>query len=239
MISNRCLPCARATRPGRFATSRETGRMAVYRWFAVVILVSVAATVMADPVATDRLRYRFLGSANIALPTGYTTSSGLVIADGQNNRLFFSYQVLGKLLEVSTLRALSGPGSNQQQLGFKVNILEEDTWIPNVVFGIGDYSEKSGPWMKYFAASKTIESFSLTLHAGRMRDPITTDQHWYFGFDQAIMPLVTLTGERMFERNTLGVRIHPFPQVTIHAAREGIGSDDQHDIFQASYQVRF
>lgn len=210
-------------------------------WRCLALTALVALCLDAAPVraAEPDFRFRYLGSTVVAMPTGYTRTEALYVADGARSLMFFSYRLLGKFLEVSTTRATNGPSDDDMAWNLKLNILEEDTYIPNICWGLGDFREKFGAKVPFFAASKTIDTFGAIIHVGTVKDPTTNKQNVYYGIDKTIFPLVTLIGERMLERNTVGAKLVPQPNLTLLIAREGVGRSDQHDIYQASYQVNF
>ena len=210
---------------------------------ALVLLLALATAPRLAASSAARLgadfAYRYLGSAIVTLPTGYCRSSAEYIDDSKHNAMFFSYGVMGGLFEMSWLRHTNGTQKDRSAMNFKLNVLTEDKIIPNVVFGVTDWNRQFGPRATFFAASKTLEAFAATLHIGRIKDPVTTEHHLYYGFEKTILPLLVVTGEHIMDTNTLGLRLLPYPNVILHYARRGVGGRDQEGIYKLGYQVQF
>ncbi len=176
--------------------------------------------------AQDRLRY--LGSSCFAMPTAYVRNEGGYISDDNHSMGWFSYAVFGKFLEVSGLRHMQGDAKDSNIWNLKVNFLEEDQYLPNLAWGAADAREKLGSKIFYLAGSKTFETYGLTLHGGVIKDPITTEKRGYVAAEKMIMPLVTLAGERFDGKTVLGVKLRPYPGVSVeYAHREGKGITKQ------------
>lgn len=189
------------------------------RFFAGFALLLLCLSV-GTAEAVNRLQY--LGSSGFAMPTGYVRSEGGYISDNNHSMGWFSYPVLGKFLEVSGVQHMQGAEKGKNSLNLKVNFLEEDQYLPNLVWGVSDVQEKLGSKIFYLAGSKTFETYGLTIHGGMIKDPITTDKKGYIGVEKMIMPLVTVVGERFDEKNVIGVKLRPYPGVSVeYAHREG------------------
>lgn len=190
------------------------------------ILFLMSLSVVLEAGTADRLRY--LGSSCFAMPTGYVRNEGGYFSDDNHSMGWFSYPVLGKFLEFSGLRHMQGDAKDKNILNLKVNFLEEDEYLPNLVWGAADVREELGSKIFYVAGSKTFETYGLTIHGGVIKDPITTEKRGYIAAEKMIMPLVTLAGERFDGKTVLGLKLRPYPGVSVeYAHREGKGITKQ------------
>ncbi|OIP21497.1 hypothetical protein AUK22_11565 [bacterium CG2_30_54_10] len=206
---------------------------------AIVIFTAVANSLLANPPEPGPLRLRYMGSSCFSAPTGFVGSEMSFIIDDSRNLTLITQPVWGKFIELSYLRHLSGDFSGKNVMNFKVNILEEGTYIPNVVWGVSDFNTELGSKIFFFAGSKTIEAFGATLHAGYYKDPKTTDKKIFFGLEKTILPLAVIAGERLGDETTIGMKFRPYPGVSIEYARRSDGTADQANIYKATYLRKF
>lgn len=191
-------------------------------WKLAGVLVILVLSQSTEVGAQNRLRY--LGSSCFSLPTAYVRHEGGYISDDNHSMGWFSYAVFGKFLEVSGLRHMQGDTKDSNIWNLKVNFLEEDQYLPNLAWGAADVREKLGSKIFYLAGSKTFESYGLTLHGGVIKDPISTEKQGYVAAEKMIMPLVALAGERFDGKTVIGVKLRPYPGVSVeYAHREGKG----------------
>lgn len=180
-----------------------------------VVLVLVVMTALPVAAAESIERSRYMGTAIFAMPTGYTRSATNYINDNSRSAFLLSQVMFGNLVELSMLRHLSGDYKGKNPISVKIKLLEEDTLIPSIVYGASDLGTAIGSKIFYFAASKSIEAFGAYVHAGFYKDPITTDRKQFYGIEKMVFPLVTLSAERSNEVNTFGVKLSPYPGVSL------------------------
>lgn len=180
-----------------------------------------------------------MGSSLFSIPTGYTQSAVSYITDDSHSMMLISQQLLGRFLEVSMLRHMNGDVKGKNIFNFKLNILEEDLIIPNIVWGISDFKSEFGSKISYFAASKSLDMFGCKLHAGICKDPDNSKQVRFFGAEKAILPLVAVAAERIEDKNTIGLKMNPYPGVTIEYARRVKSGDHRGDIYKLNYVKSF
>ena len=214
-------------------TTPFAGR-AVLFWTALLLTVSLTGF-----GATEERRFRYMGSANIAMPTGYTRSLGTYLSDDSHSAIFYSHQAVGRLLEISFLRHLDGVEKDKNVMSAKLKLLEEGAFVPSVVWGVSDIQERLGSKVFYFAGSKTFDAFGVKLHGGFYKDPVTTTRKEFYGIEKTILPLVAVAAERVDGMNTYGIKMNPYPGVTFEYARRSTGADNQHSIYKLSYFSSF
>jgi len=173
-------------------------------------------------------RFKYLGSANINMPTGYVRSQTEYISDHEDSLGVYSQKLMGRLFEVSALKFLNGKNKDAPIFNLKVNILEEGRLLPNCVWGTADFQNKLGSKIFYLAGSKNIDAFGLTLHGGFLKDPVTTKKKYFWGAEKVILPLVVLAGENLEESNAFGIKIRPYPGLNIeYSIRNSDGKFEQ------------
>jgi len=202
-------------------------------------LVFVLLVIVSSPLFGDNLRFRYMGSSCLSYPTGYTGSESAYIVDDTHQMALICQPFLGSFLEFSYLKHLNDAQSGKGIINLKVNILEEDQYLPNIVWGLSDFQKKLGSRIFYFAGSKTIESFGLTVHVGTYKDPITTNREFYCGAEKTILPLVAVAAEYADGKNTIGFKLRPYPGVSIEYGRRATGSDDEKSIYKLLYMKSF
>ncbi|MFZ2956791.1 MAG: hypothetical protein WA705_07880 [Candidatus Ozemobacteraceae bacterium] len=215
-------------------------RKSVFRLFfpAILVLLLVVSTAEAVDLPTDA-RFFFMGSSLLTMPTGYINSGVAYINDVSRSSTMYSIAPLGKYLEISGQRYLSGAYKDKNPFNLKVNILEEDTVIPNVVYGIADWSHELGSRISYFAASKKLETLGMTLHGGFLRDPVTTAQRSFYGIEKTIYSKFCLAGERFDDRNTVGLKFRPYQGISIEYARRLDEPGVQQQLYKLVYTANF
>jgi len=189
--------------------------------------------------SVDDIRFRYMGSSNIAMPTGYTRTVTEYISDDNHNMMSYSQNLLGKLFEVSALRRLNDPNKDSMVFSLKVNLLEEDKLLPNIVWGVSDFQTKLGSKIFYFAGSKNIDVFGVTIHGGFYKDPVTTDKKPFYGIEKTILPLVSIAGEHLDGNNSIGFKLRPYPNVSLEYATRNAGKKDEKSVYKAQYFVSF
>jgi len=205
----------------------------------VFVLPAILILMQAGSVFGQNGRTQYMGSTNIAMPTGYTTSGVTYLSDNSHSAMLYSQLIAGKFVEFSLLRHFNGAEKDKSIMNFKLNILEEGSFIPNVVWGVSDFKESLGSKIFYFAGSKTFDSFGVKLHGGFYKDPITTDRKEFYGVEKTIFPLIALIAERVEGKHAIGLKMSPYPGATFEYSRRLKGADDQQSIYKLSYSRTF
>lgn len=199
---------------------------------ALVLLLALSAGISE---ATGNPRLRYLGSSNISLPTAYMMGETSYINDAGHDMVMYTQKAQGKLMELSLLRHLNGVESGKNVINVKLNILEEDRLIPNIAWGVGDAGMTLGSRVFYFAGSKTFEAFAATVHGGIIKDPVTTEKKTFIGVEKTILPLVIVAGERVEGQTSYGIKMRPYPGVSLEYARR----DDENGGEDAIYKLQY
>ncbi len=202
--------------------------------FAVVacclgLFFSFSNILKAEDAPTD-LRFRYSGSSIFAVPTGKCTSSVSYINDNKDSLAFVS-QSFGELLEVSVLRRLSGANKKVNTINGKLALISEGQLMPAISLGAADVNTQLGDRIYYAAASKNFEDFGLSIHAGVYRDPVNREKKSFFGVQKVIFPLLTLAAERCNEIDTYGIKISPYPGMSLDIAQR----DGKEEMFNLVY----
>lgn len=188
----------------------------------------------------DPARSRYVGSSLLAMPTGYTQTSAGFINDDSHSMGFYSQQLLGRFLEMSALYHLDGRTKGRSVLNLKVNFLAEGVFMPSLACGVGDYKEELGSKIFYVAGSKTLDVFGARIHGGFVKDPVTTEKIAFYGIEKTIFPLVAVMGERYDDENTFGLRLNPYPGISVEYARRMIsGGTKQQSQYRVIYNKSF
>ena len=191
--------------------------------------VSLSNSVKAEDAPTN-FRFRYSGSAIFSVPTGKCSSSVSYINDDSNSYGFVS-QSLGEILEVSILRRFNGTKKNTNTINGKLAIFSEGRVIPALCIGAADINTQLGRRIYYTAATKTFDDFGFSIHAGLCKDPIDNDKKAFFGLQKVILPLLTVAAERYDKIDTYGVKISPYPGVSLDIAQR----DGKDEIFNLVY----
>lgn len=198
------------------------------RFFLLFALVLLSL----QPVSADTVRrVRYMGTSIFSMPTGFTRSSACYINDDSHSAMMLSQAFMNGFFELSFLRHLNGDEKGNNPLSFKVKLLEEDTLIPNLVWGVSDVSTQLGSKIFYFAASKNIEAFGVQLHAGYYKDPVTTEKKPFYGIEKMVFPLVTLGAERSNDVDTFGIKLSPYPGISLEFAQR----DREEELYNINY----
>lgn len=205
-----------------------------FRVFRIIFILFLGAASVCN-AADIPGRVRYMGTANFSMPTGFTRSAVCYISDNSNTSMLISQAVFGNLLEFSMLRRLNGAEKGKNSLNLKAKILEEGSIIPSVVYGIGDLNTQLGSKIFYFAGSKNIEAFGVQLHAGFYKDPVTTDKKMFYGIEKMVFPLVTLSAERNDDVDAYGIKLSPYPGVSLEFAQR----DRKEEIYNINYYRSF
>ncbi len=194
-----------------------------------VFFMGLSQIVKAEDAPTD-LRFRYSGSAIFSVPTGKCTSSLAYLNDNKDSLCFVS-QNIGELLEVSVLRRLSGANKNVNTINGKFALISEGQLMPAITLGAADLNTQLGDRIYYAAASKNFEDFGLSLHAGVYRDPVNHEKKSFFGIQKVIFPLLTLAAERCDDKDTYGIKISPYPGMSLDIAQR----DGKEEMFNLVY----
>jgi len=173
------------------------------------------------------------------MPTGYMLGATTYISDGGHNMIMYEQPFMGRFMEASLVRHFNDSQAGKNVFNFKLNILEEDKWLPNVVWGVGDAGMTLGSRLFYFAGSKTFETFAATVHGGFFKDPVTTEKKTFFGIEKTVLPLVILAAERVDGITSIGGKMRPYPGVSIEYARRGDGTDEEATLYKIQYIKSF
>ena len=181
----------------------------------VALLLCSAASLLADTAS----RVRYMGTAIFTMPTGYTRSAAGYINDSGHSAMIVSQEFLNKFFEVSFLRHLNGSEKGNNPLSVKLKLLEEGEVLPSVVWGASDINTQLGSKIFYFAFSKSIEVFGASLHGGFYKDPVTTERKYFYGIEKMILPLITIGAERSDDVDTFGIKLSPYPGISLEVAQ--------------------
>ncbi len=208
---------------------------------APVLILAVLFSSLLFPVASDgeNLRFRYLGSTCISLPTAYSRAEASYISDDSHNLSNITVPILGRFLECSMLRHLNGDLKDKNVLNLKVTFMDEGRWFPSLAWGLSDFNRVLGSRIFFIAGSKTVEMFGTTVHAGVFKDPVKTEKEVFFGLEKMVFPLVTVAGERINDKTTLGLKIRPYPGISFEYARRGNSFKEQQSIYKVSYLRSF
>ena len=193
------------------------------------LFMGLSTIVKAEDAPTD-LRFRYSGSSIFAVPTGKCTSSVSYINDNKDSMAFVS-QSFGELLEVSVLRRLSGNNKNVNTINGKFALISEGQLMPAITLGAADVNTQLGDRIYYAAASKNFEDFGFSIHAGVYRDPVNREKKSFFGVQKVIFPLLTLAAERSNDIDTYGIKISPYPGMSLDIAQR----DGKEEMFNLVY----
>lgn len=185
--------------------------------------------------ASTAFRTRYMGTANFSMPTGFTRSAACYLNDNSHSAMLLSQAVFNGYLEFSMLRHLNGDEKGKNPLNAKVKLLEEGSLIPSVVWGVGDINTQLGSKIFFFSASKNIEVFGVQLHAGFYKDPITTDKKMFYGLEKMVFPLVTLAAERNDDIDAYGIKLSPYPGVSLEIAQR----NSKEELYNINYYRSF
>jgi len=209
------------------------------RVLCALLLSVLAVPAMAPASDADPSRFRFAGSSILGMPTAYITNGVEYISDDSRSLLLTTVAPMGKLLELSWLKPVKANAADKNLFQLKLNILEEDTWIPNVVWGVSDIKEEAGSRLFWFGASKKVDSFGLSVHAGFFKDPVSTKKRPYYGIEKTVFALVGLAAERFEDKNTVGIKVRPWPGVSLEYGRRLSEGSEQESLYKALYQKSF
>lgn len=194
--------------------------------FALVVLIPAISTAQTNP-----RRFHYMGTSVFNMPTGFTRSAMCYINDAGHSAALISQSLMSNFIEVSMLRHMNGAEDGKNVMNFKIKALEEDTLIPSIVWGVSDVNTQLGSKIFYFAASKSIETFGVTLHAGFYKDPVTTDKKAFYAFEKMVFPLVTIGAERNDDIDTFGIKLSPYPGLSLEIAQR----DHKEEIYNLNY----
>lgn len=200
--------------------------------FSVVLIglfIGSAQILKAEDAPTD-FRFRYSGSSVFSMPTGNCSSSVSYINDDGNSHCFVS-QSLGNIIEVSVLRRLSGEKKNVNSINGKLALICEGRLMPAISIGVADVNTQLGDRIYYAAASKSFEDFGFSIHAGVCRDPINKEKKSFFGVEKVVFPLLTIAAERYDDVNTYGIKLSPYPGVSLDIAQR----DRKEEMFNLVY----
>ncbi len=189
-----------------------------FRSFRALALLTIFICSCSTGFADTASRVRYMGTSIFTMPTGYTRSSAAYINDSGHSAMLVSQEFM-KLLEVSFLRHLNGSEKGNNPLSVKLKLLEEGDTLPGVVWGASDINTQLGSKIFYFACSKSLEVFGASLHGGFYKDPITTERKYFYAVEKMILPLITVGAERSDDIDTFGVKLSPYPGVSLEIAQ--------------------
>ena len=181
--------------------------------------------------ASTERRVRYMGTSIFTMPTGQTRSSFCYINDAGHTATLISQALMGGFLELSYLRHMNDAEEGKNIMSAKVKVLEEGGYTPGVVWGISDINTQLGSKIFYFAASKSIEMFGCTLHGGYYKDPVTTEKVPFYGFEKMVFPLVTIAAERADDIDSFGVKLSPYPGLSLEIGQR----DSREEFYNINY----
>ncbi|MDD3146136.1 MAG: hypothetical protein PHD82_02435 [Candidatus Riflebacteria bacterium] len=184
-----------------------------------IVLLALLLSLLSPVAADTDSRVRYMGTSIFTMPTGYTRSAASYINDSGHSAMMVSQEFMNKFFELSFLRHLNGSEKGKNPLSVKIKMLEEGAMLPSLVWGASDLNTQLGSKIFYFAASKSIEAFGVYLHGGFYKDPITTDRKYFYGFEKMVLPLITVGAERSNDIDTFGVKLSPYPGISLEIAQ--------------------
>lgn len=200
--------------------------------FLRVLCISILLTMVSFPIFADTsLRTRYMGSSIFTLPTGYTRSTFCYINDNSHSATLLTQSLMGGFMELDYLRHMNGDQGGKSIMGAKFRILREGLAMPSIAWGVSDINTQLGSRIFYIAASKSIETFGIKIHGGFYKDPITTKKQEYFGFEKMILPLVTIGAERDDNKDTYGVKLSPYPGLSLEIGQR----DHEEEFYNVNY----
>lgn len=204
-------------------------RIIIVFWAFVCFFVFFSNKAKAEVAPTD-FRFRYSGASVISIPTGKCSSSASYINDDKNSYGFVS-QSLGEIIEVSVLRRFNGDNKNTNTINGKIALMTEGKFLPSICVGAADVNTQLGDRIYFAAATKSFDDFGLNIHAGLYKDPINRDKKAFFGIEKVILPLLTVAAERSNDVDTYGIKISPYPGVSLDIAQR----DRKDEIFNLVY----
>jgi len=198
------------------------------RVFYIVLLFCILLTPLK---AENQQRFRYMGSTIFTMPTGYTRSTFCYINDNSHSATLLTQSLMAGFLELDYLRHMNGAEEGKSIMSAKLKILDEGVVLPSVVWGVSDINTQLGSRVFYFAASKAIEAFGLTIHGGFYKDPSTTKKQEFFGIEKMIFPLVTVGAERDDNKDTFGIKLSPYPGLSLEFGQR----DHEEEFYNVNY----
>lgn len=208
--------------------------MSNYRTNAI-FLVFLMVIISLPVCANELLRSRYMGSAIISMPTAYTRSATSYISDDGHTMFFASHSMLSGFIEISTLLHMNGETKNKKPISAKFKLLDESHLIPTISLGVSDIGKALGDEIHYVAISKTIDAFGIMLNGGTYKDSITKEKIKYYGLEKMILPLITVCAERVDEIDAYGVKLSPYPGVSLEISVR----DNDEEIYNINYYRSF
>ena len=197
------------------------------------LIFSQVSILKAEEVPTE-FRFRFSGSSVFSMPTANCTSSVSYLNDDGESNCFIS-QSFGQIIEVSLLRILSGDFKSKNTINGKLAFLTEGKFTPAISLGVADVNKQLGDRIFFAAASKNFEDFGFSIHAGLCKDPVDDEKKAFFGVQKVIFPLLTVAAERYDDVNTYGIKISPYPGVSLDIAQR----DGKEEMFNLVYSKSY
>ncbi len=183
-----------------------------------------------QPAAADtERRVRYMGTSIFTMPTGYTRSAVSYINDSGHSAMLITQEFMNRFFELAYLKHLNGEEKSKNPIGVKIKIIEEGEMLPTIVWGASDLNTQLGSKIFYFAASKSIEAFGAHLHGGFYKDPVTTERKYFYGIEKMVFPLITVAAERSYDKDTFGVKLSPYPGVSLEVAQRD-GKEELYNI---------
>lgn len=215
---------------------KKTTRKESVMTYKKLALLSVLFCFFAAPYCTgteaptdDRIHY--MGTSIFSLPTGFTRSSASYINDDGQSKFLLTQSVWHGAIELGLLRHTSGDYDSKNILNAKLKLIEGDEFFPSIVWGMSDINTQLGSRITYFAGSKSFDYFGTTLHGGVYRDPVTTDREYFWGAEKMVFPLIIVGFERFKDVNTFGVKLSPYPGLSVELALR----DGNEEIYNLNY----
>lgn len=193
----------------------------------------LSSSLKAEDVKTE-LRFRYVGSSIFTLPTAFCQPSVAYMNDDGDSYGIIT-QNLGQIAEVSVSRRLSGDYKNKNSINGKLALMSEGRLLPAICIGAADVNQQLGDRIYFAAASKNFEDFGLKINAGVYKDPIDKDKVIFFGVEKVIFPLLTIAAERYDDVNTYGIKISPYPGVSLDIAQR----DGKEEMFNLVYSKSY
>ncbi|MBF0543775.1 MAG: hypothetical protein HQM08_05045 [Candidatus Riflebacteria bacterium] len=194
--------------------------------------------IFSNSLLAQHTRFTYMGSSLCTMPTGYCSNGIDYIYDHDQSMTLLQVAPLGKYLEISDFKTLMGSFTDKNIFNFKLNILEEDDYIPNVVWGISDFRESLGPKITFFAASKKFKSLGLLVNGGMVKDPVLNEQKYYYGAEKTLYSSFSIAGEHTDDKTIVGLKMK-YNGLTAEYARYLNEGSDNPSIIKLSYNKSF
>ena len=179
---------------------------------------------------------RYMGTSSLAMPTGNIKTAYSYMSDDGDTNMFISQALVNNTLEVSYLKHINGEYKNKSVINCKIKLLDEGTFIPSLVWGVSDATKQIiDKRMYFFAASKSIDTFGLSLSGGYYKDPASNHRKSFYSAEKVIFPLFSVAAEYENDAFTYGLKVNPLPGLELTLGQR----DGNQNIYNVSYYATY